>query len=168
MQDGSDPSNATASSDTASATADAVQPASADAAKPASADATAPADGGPSVIAQLQDKTAGALASLQQAVEPKPDNKSADPEVNEFRSLVAEVFDNMKDSIATGDSTAPATPQQGPSGGVMPDAAAASDAAQHKAVANSPAEAHRSILGQVMRHTLGTGFVVSAHDAHAA
>lgn len=118
---------------------------------PAASDKPAAADGGPSVITQLQDKAADALASLQQAVEPKPDNKSPDPEVNEFRSLVAEVFDNMKDSIASGDSAASGSAQQGPSGGSLPaEAGAAADAAQHKALASSPAEARPGVLSQVL------------------
>lgn len=128
------------------------------ASKAAPSDTPASSDGGASVIEQIQDKTAGALASLQQAVEPKPSVKSADPEVNEFRSLVAEVFDNMKESIATGESTpvgdsaASATPQQGPNGGALPaEAGAAANAAQGKAVASSPAEGCTGLLGQVWR-----------------
>ncbi len=128
-------------------------PAAEGSADPAAAKApspAAPADGdgaaaaeGPSLTEQIQTKTSGALDSLQKAVEPAGDSKSADPEVNEFRSLVGEVFANMKESIATG-----TTQQEG--GDVAPEAPAAADAAQSKSLASSPAEARRpGLVGKV-------------------
>lgn len=73
--------------------------------------------------------------------------------MNEFRSLVAEAVDNMKESIASGDSAGSGPVQQGPVGGAMPgEAGAAADAAQRKAVASSPAEARTSVLSQVWMH----------------
>ena len=59
----------------------------------------------------------------------------------------------MKVSIASGDSAGSGPAQQGPSGGAMPgETGAAADAAQRKALASSPAEAHTGVLSQVWLH----------------
>lgn len=134
-QDGTSPPAAEGSADPAAAKAPSP-------AAPADGDAAAAAEG-PSLTEQIQTKTSGALDSLQKAVEPAGDSKSADPEVDEFRSLVGEVFANMKESIATG-----TTQQEG--GDVAPEAPAAADAAESKSLASSPAEARRpGLVGQV-------------------
>lgn len=103
-------------------------------APPAAAEAADSASG-LSLVETVQEKTANALDSLQKAVAPTPETKSADPEVNEFRDLVGEVFSNMKESIAADKQDKEGT--------------SAAAAAQGKAVASSPAEPQQGVFAQV-------------------
>lgn len=106
----------------------------------------------PPLTETIPNKIAATLESMEQAVKPDSDDTKTDPEVNEFKSLVAEVFSNMKESIAV---SAPASATAPPSNSVAPttpitDTPASEPLQQEsKSVATSPVEAQQSLLMQV-------------------